>query len=167
MKINVLLLVVIMTITAITAQSAVKNSTGGQLIEKAKNAVKHELKDPDSAQFRNVHIKRGFEGVVQGEVNAKNSYGGYIGFDKFYYDKKTGEVDYEKAKLKFIEESPKQIEDGLKSLHGSLIENDQEGNESRGSVAWAEKNLSRALRNHIQLFEKAKTNYKPMFVDGW
>ena len=39
--------------------------------------VKNTLKDPDSAQFQNI------EGYC-GEVNAKNSYGGYIGFKKFY-----------------------------------------------------------------------------------
>lgn len=39
--------------------------------------VKSTLKDPESAEFRNV---KGY----CGEVNAKNSYGGYTGFDKFY-----------------------------------------------------------------------------------
>ena len=39
------------------------------------------LKDPESARFRNVQVK--WEAVC-GEVNAKNSYGGYVGFRRFY-----------------------------------------------------------------------------------
>jgi hypothetical protein len=57
--------------------------------EQAKNAVKAILKDPESAQFRNLYTKS-YAGkpspndAVCGEVNAKNSYGGYIGFTRFY-----------------------------------------------------------------------------------
>ncbi|QKU23068.1 hypothetical protein FOB19_12555 [Acinetobacter lwoffii] len=42
----------------------------------AKIALKNFLKDPDSAQIRNQH---GF----CGEVNSKNSFGGYTGFKRF------------------------------------------------------------------------------------
>ena len=38
--------------------------------------LKSTLNDPDSAQFRN-------QNKLCGEVNAKNSFGGYIGFTKF------------------------------------------------------------------------------------
>lgn len=38
------------------------------------------LKDPDSAIFRNENMANGF---LCGEVNAKNSMGGYVGFKKF------------------------------------------------------------------------------------
>ncbi|KQQ77226.1 hypothetical protein [Acinetobacter sp. Leaf130] len=44
---------------------------------KTKEIVLNSLKDPSSAQFQNV---KGY----CGEVNAKNSYGGYIGFRRFY-----------------------------------------------------------------------------------
>lgn len=44
---------------------------------KAQKAVKGSLKDPDSAIFQNTKASCG-------EVNAKNSYGGYTGFKKFY-----------------------------------------------------------------------------------
>lgn len=60
--------------------------------EEARNAVKAILKDPESAQFRNLYTKS-IGGklvgsvVVCGEVNAKNSYGGYIGFTRFYQAK--------------------------------------------------------------------------------
>ncbi|MFD2755983.1 hypothetical protein [Comamonas terrae] len=42
----------------------------------ARERLAKQLKDPDSAQFRN---QKGF----CGEVNAKNSFGGYIGFKRF------------------------------------------------------------------------------------
>ena len=56
----------------------------------AKQAVLQQLKDPDSAQFRDVFTspvlnKDGAPLAICGEVNAKNSYGGYTGFQKFYY----------------------------------------------------------------------------------
>ncbi|MDC5446163.1 hypothetical protein ACT4Y9_18345 [Acinetobacter baumannii] len=43
---------------------------------KVEKIVSEQLKDPESAEFRNV------KGVC-GEVNAKNSYGGYTGFKRF------------------------------------------------------------------------------------
>lgn len=43
--------------------------------------VSNSLKDPDSAKFRSVKVKWG---NVCGEVNAKNSYGGYVGYRRFY-----------------------------------------------------------------------------------
>lgn len=49
-----------------------------------KEVAKEGLKDPSSAQFRNVRIVSwGSEKVVCGEINAKNSYGGYVGFKRF------------------------------------------------------------------------------------
>jgi len=55
------------------------------LIVNAQDSVKRLLKDPDSAKFRNIFVnksKKGFT-VVCGEVNAKNSFGGYTGFQRF------------------------------------------------------------------------------------
>lgn len=43
--------------------------------------VKAKLKDPDSAQFQNQFI--GTKDAACGEVNAKNSFGGYIGFKRY------------------------------------------------------------------------------------
>ncbi|MBK5551925.1 hypothetical protein JFU49_16825 [Pseudomonas sp. TH03] len=53
-----------------------------------KVAVKSNLLDPESAQFRNLYTpsvssKPMPSGAVCGEVNAKNGYGGYVGFKKF------------------------------------------------------------------------------------
>lgn len=55
-----------------------------QLIEKAKNSVRNELKDPYSAQFSGIKVKRNEQGgFVCGMVNAKNSFGGYVGNELF------------------------------------------------------------------------------------
>jgi len=48
---------------------------------KATERVATSLRDPSSVQFRNV--KRGADGLVCGEVNEKNAYGGYVGFVPF------------------------------------------------------------------------------------
>jgi len=58
----------------------------------AKDAVAYLMKDPGSAQFRNVRaMDRAGSVSVCGEVNAKNSYGGYGGFNPFtvYFDPAT------------------------------------------------------------------------------
>jgi hypothetical protein len=58
----------------------------GQLQHQAKVAIAREMKDPDSVQFRNVRVVHlGSLKNVCGEVNAKNSYGAYIGFSQFIY----------------------------------------------------------------------------------
>lgn len=56
-----------------------------QLITAAKGRVAHEMKDPGSVQFRDVTITTsGTSLYVCGEYNAKNSYGAYVGFRKFF-----------------------------------------------------------------------------------
>ena len=66
--------------------------TNAALIAKVKKILLSELKDPESAKFRNVSVYRTAEArVVCGELNAKNSYGGYIGFVQFMAD--GGEVN--------------------------------------------------------------------------
>lgn len=54
------------------------------LVRDAKSAVQRQLRDPDSAQFRNVE-SCGNSGTVRGEVNSRNALGGYVGFSRFVY----------------------------------------------------------------------------------
>ena len=56
------------------------------LILLTKENIQRQLKDPESAQFRDVKVVINTlnEKAVCGEVNAKNSYGGYTGFKPFY-----------------------------------------------------------------------------------
>lgn len=57
------------------------------IIARAKAAVARDMKDPGSVQFRNVRVYRHDEQVhVCGEFNAKNGYGGYVGFQPFVSD---------------------------------------------------------------------------------
>ena len=54
-------------------------------IRVSKEAIQQKLKDPSSAQFKNVFFNRALNNtpVVCGEVNSKNSFGGYAGFQRF------------------------------------------------------------------------------------
>jgi hypothetical protein len=77
---------------AATAASPTKKATkpmasdDAKLIETAKNAVSYPLIDPSSATFRNIRISPNRVAVC-GEINAKNSYGGYVGYRPFIYTK--------------------------------------------------------------------------------
>lgn len=55
------------------------------LVYEAKKTVAASLKDPDSAQFRDVFFNETAKGgsVVCGQVNSKNSLGAYTGFQRF------------------------------------------------------------------------------------
>jgi hypothetical protein len=85
------------TVVAATAKPAPANEMpssnagayddrGKQLvwIEKGKEAIKTKLRDPDSAQFRNVEFHAG-GGVplACGEVNGNNGFGGKAGYERF------------------------------------------------------------------------------------
>lgn len=58
---------------------------GAKTIVAAKRAVRNSLKDPETAQFKDVYANYTEEfGVVAcGRVNAKNSFGAYGGFKRF------------------------------------------------------------------------------------
>jgi hypothetical protein len=59
-----------------------KQTHASALIEQAKRQVRQRLKDSHSAKFRNVSVCD--DGViVTGEVNAKNEFGGYVGYRGF------------------------------------------------------------------------------------
>jgi len=63
------------------------NNQSDDPIKKAHDRVLTVLKDSDSAKFRNdKKYKSGTNGsiIVCGEVNSKNSYGGFTGFSRYY-----------------------------------------------------------------------------------
>ena len=67
---------------------AYDNSTDPQKIAWMRvgmDAVKEKLRDPDSAKFKNVFFHRGRGNIPAtcGYVNARNSFGGYTGFERF------------------------------------------------------------------------------------
>jgi len=54
-------------------------------VSKAKSNITQGFKDPQSAQFKGLFVgKNGAMLTLCGEVNAKNSYGAYVGFQKFF-----------------------------------------------------------------------------------
>jgi hypothetical protein len=57
-----------------------------QVVAAGKERIAANLKDPNSAQFRRLFIAgKGLPmKFLCGEMNAKNSYGGYVGFKKFF-----------------------------------------------------------------------------------
>lgn len=64
-------------------------------IKTAKEAVADRLRDPESAQFRSVKSGTAPNGLatVCGEVNGKNAYGAYSGYQRFIANNK-GKVVY-------------------------------------------------------------------------
>lgn len=80
------------TIAAVRADlvagaSSNKGLKAPAIIAKAKHFLLSDLKDPDSAKFRNVRMREADSAkFVCGEINAKNSYGGYVGFTPFLTD---------------------------------------------------------------------------------
>lgn len=56
------------------------------LIDELKNELTNNFKDPTSAIYRSTSLRKNISEeryALCGEVNAKNSYGGYIGFQRF------------------------------------------------------------------------------------
>lgn len=72
-------------------------------IKKAKETVASQLRDPESAQFRNI-IKTEKTSLLEfgivtvcGEVNGKNAFGGYVGFQRFVSQPKSDRVYMENS----------------------------------------------------------------------
>ncbi|KQW22849.1 hypothetical protein ASC80_05775 [Afipia sp. Root123D2] len=82
------------TVTSAFAQTVVDESGSGinpVAMESAKSAITWKLRDPISAQIKGVRLIHTSElrpDVLCGYINAKNGYGGYVGFKPFYYEVK-------------------------------------------------------------------------------
>lgn len=63
------------------------NDTDDQIAEKTITRLRETLKDPESAKFQNVRVVSYAGGrFACGEINAKNSLGGYVGYKPFIGD---------------------------------------------------------------------------------
>ena len=51
--------------------------------DKLKRIIASEMKDPDSVKFRNLRMGSIGNSTLCGEINAKNSFGAFSGFEKF------------------------------------------------------------------------------------
>lgn len=69
---------------AADVEKALKSQSPAQVIKSTEQRIAYGLRDPDSAQFREVAlvVYKG-QAVVCGQVNGKNAYGGYVGFKPF------------------------------------------------------------------------------------
>jgi hypothetical protein len=64
------------------------NADSSPEVERAKEAMRKALTDPESARFRNVVVSaRDPANGVCGQVNFKNQMGGYVGFHPFVYNR--------------------------------------------------------------------------------
>ena len=75
--------------------SMVSTSSFASEIGTAQSAIKNQMKDPDSTNFKSVREITNSQGgrFVCGEVNSKNSYGGYVGFKIFAYQRGRTVID--------------------------------------------------------------------------
>lgn len=104
-----------LAVTALTLTGCSSEPEGPSLEEQAQqaclDAVTDRMKDPDSVQFRNITVEDRGETTtnyinedgtkdenvpgnywrVEGEVNAKNSFGGMVGFTEFRCEAKKSE----------------------------------------------------------------------------
>lgn len=68
-------------------------------IEHAKDTVRGQMKDPGSADFRGLAVRRQSGApLVCGEVNGKNSFGGMTGYQRFIFMGSLGVVMQEQMK---------------------------------------------------------------------
>lgn len=66
------------------AQTMSESDRQAVWIEEMKRRVRQDLRDPSSAEFRNVRFSRaGGVPAVCGEVNGSNAFGGKAGFQRF------------------------------------------------------------------------------------
>lgn len=81
--------------------SEAMQSADPKRVEIAKSAVRNIMKDPESTRFGDGYqayrLGNG-DDVICGSVNAKNSYGGYVGYSPFY-------VRFRDAKVMVVETS--------------------------------------------------------------
>lgn len=77
---------VVLVVAACLALAGCKD----KLVETVKEQAASQLRDPSSAQFRNVRRNQVF---VCGEINGKNGFGAYSGFTRFYGTDGTVTID--------------------------------------------------------------------------
>lgn len=82
-----------------------------KLIALAKADVAKEFKDPDSVNFRNMQVEKNppTNGVIYvcGEINAKNGFGAYVGYERFY-SRLEGQGASVRAKYSVLQETAKE-----------------------------------------------------------
>lgn len=86
--IAILLLIILFIMVKMLSKEEITNNINEKYKEenwiyKGQEAVKYKLKDSSSAKFRNVFFNNNNVPVSCGEVNSKNSFGAYNGYQRF------------------------------------------------------------------------------------
>lgn len=71
----------------------IANGDHAEFVQRAKRSVSDQFKDPDSAKFRDLYLANKGLPTLCGEVNAKNSYGAYVGYRGFFYNSVSSYID--------------------------------------------------------------------------
>lgn len=89
----------LLLLAALVCGAASAQTDYSEVVTRAKSAVTRDLKDPSSAQYRNLYISEstGAHHTLCGEINAKNGYGAYVGFKPFYAEVEGDWSQYEIA----------------------------------------------------------------------
>ena len=90
-------------------------------VRKAKEILTVDLKDPSSVQYRGLFISRRTIPVLCGEMNARNSYGAYVGFRRFYSTEISTLAEIEKLNGTYEERSL--FTSMLSNMCGAKVEN--------------------------------------------
>jgi hypothetical protein len=87
-KSKILVAVAATMIVSVVQATEVPVKDPAKFLAAMQQIVGGQLKDPMSAQYRNLHQYSGHgdKAVYCGEVNSKNSFGGYTGFEMFIVD---------------------------------------------------------------------------------
>ena len=82
-------------LTAVEKKAQQEKWFGAETIVAAQRAVRASLKDPDSAKFKDVYANytEEFQVVACGQINSKNSLGGYTGFKRFVSNGRTAIIE--------------------------------------------------------------------------
>ena len=80
----------------------IANGNYVQFVATAKSTLVNSFKDPSSAQYRDLFVSTSSANVLCGEVNAKNSYGAYIGYRRFYATDLSALTSIEDAKENYV-----------------------------------------------------------------
>lgn len=79
-----------------------KSGDYSNFVAHAKAAISATLKDPASAQFQSLFVSGSALPVLCGEINGKNSYGGFVGYRRFYSTGDTGLSNIENSNENYV-----------------------------------------------------------------
>ena len=78
----------LIAVAMVALPAASQDKGHAAFVAKAKHVLTKNFKDPEGSRFRNVAVYRTNLGDLSlcGEVNAKNGFGAFVGYRRFYAD---------------------------------------------------------------------------------